>query len=68
MRGGVRRAVRRGRERGPAVTCALGLAGGVRVSFVVVREYRCGLSNLAVLVLVVARVKMGSVFWARRVP
>ena len=25
-------------------------------------------SNLAVLVLVAARVKMGSVFWARRVP
>ena len=44
------------------------IAGCVRVSFLLVREYRFCFSNLAVLVLVAARVKMGSVFWARRVP
>ena len=33
-----------------------------------VREYRFCFSNLAVLVFVAARVKMGSVFWAHRVP
>ena len=44
------------------------IAGCVRVLFLLVREYRCCFSNLAVLVLVAARVKMGSVFWARRVP
>ena len=41
------------------------IAGCVRVCFC---WYRFCFSNLAVLVLVAARVKMGSVFWARRVP
>ena len=44
------------------------IAGCVRVLFLLVREYRCCFSNLAVLVFVAARVKMGSVFWAHRVP
>ena len=43
------------------------IAGCVRF-VLLVREYRFCFSNLAVLVLVAARVKMGSVFWARRVP
>ena len=46
---------------------AFGIAGCVRF-VLLVREYRFCFSNLAVLVLVAARVKMGSVFWARRVP
>ena len=44
------------------------IAGCVRILFLLVREYRCCFSNLGVLVLVAARVKMGSVFWAHRVP
>ena len=44
------------------------IAGCVRVLFLLVRKYRFCFSNLAVLVFVAARVKMGSVFWARRVP
>ena len=42
--------------------------GTLRVLFLLVREYRFCFSNLAVLVFVAPRVKMGSVFCARRVP
>ena len=53
---------------GPPSRAPLVSRVGVRVLFLLVREYRFCFSNLAVLVLVAARVKMGSVFWARRVP
>ena len=43
------------------------IAGCVRVYFCWYGSTAC-FSNLAVLVLVAARVQLGSVFWARRVP